>query len=273
MPTSIDQDGWAATTKNEAGRTVNAEEANGWRYRSVARTDRGRVRARNEDSVVDRSEVGLWAVADGMGGHNRGDRASAIILEELANLEPPVGSGTMIGAVHERLSTAHARLRAELGAGGPSGSTVVALAIEGNRYACLWAGDSRLYRCARGAIEQLTTDHSLVQELVSSGAIAAQAARGHPLANRVTRAVGVEPTLNLEVREGEVAEGERFLLSSDGLHGLLDERVLARLAAVDDLEAAAEGLIAAALDAGGTDNVSLVLVTVERQRRGDPGRP
>lgn len=270
MPRLIDQDGRAATIKNEAGRTVNAEEADGWRYRSAARSDRGRVRARNEDSVVNRPEIGLWAVADGMGGHNRGDRASGIIREALADLPPSAGLDAMIVALRERLAAAHARVRAE--SSGLSGSTVVALATRGARYACLWAGDSRLYRCARGGIERLTTDHSLVQELVSSGAIAEEAARGHPLANRITRAVGVEPTLSLDLREGEIAEGERFLLSSDGLHGLLDDTDLARLAGAEDLEAAAEALITAALEAGGTDNVSLVLVTVERRSPGNPGR-
>ncbi len=278
-PTPVGQR-WLGGDKNEQGgersRNVNAGEAGTWRYRSAARSDKGRVRARNEDSVVDRPEAGVWAVADGMGGHDRGDRASAIIREELAGLERPDGpAGALAGAVRERLDAAHARVRAELGGGGPSGSTVVALAIEGGRYACFWAGDSRLYRCAGGAIERLTTDHSLVQELVDAGALPAAAAGGHPLSNRITRAVGVEAALDLAVREGEVADGERYLLSSDGLHGLLDDPALARLAAGDDLDEAADALVAAALDAGGTDNVSVVLVAVEggRRRGADPKHP
>jgi serine/threonine protein phosphatase PrpC len=252
---------------------VKPDEVGVWRYRSVARSDRGRVRTRNEDIVLDRPEVGIWAVADGMGGHDRGDRASGIVKEELARLQPSAaGLNGTVAAVRDGLSAAHARLRAEFGSGGSSGTTVVVLVAEGDRYVCLWAGDSRLYRCAHGAVERLTTDHSLVQELVSSGAITPEAAHGHPLANRITRAVGVEPTLDLEVRGGKCVDGERFLLSSDGLHGLVDDEDVARLAAIADLDAAADALMAAALDAGGTDNVSLALVAVEnRQHGGAPG--
>ena len=217
--------------------------------------------------MVNRPEVGLWAVADGMGGHNRGDRASRILEEELTKLVPlPAEHEIRADAVRAGIVAAHARVRAELGGAGTSGTTVVALAVEGGRYTCLWAGDSRLYRCAHGAMELLTTDHSVVQELVDAGALAPEAARGHPLSNRITRAVGVEPNVDLQVRLGEVLDGERFLLSSDGLHGLVDAATLARLAAQDDLDTAAEALVSAALDAGGTDNISLVLVAAESGR-------
>ena len=161
------------------------------------------------------------------------------------------------------ISAAHERVRSELGGAGMSGTTVVALAIRGGRYTCMWAGDSRLYCCAKGAVELLTTDHSVVQELVDAGAITPEAAVRHPLRNRITRAVGVEPTLELQVRHGDVHSGDRFLLSSDGLHGLVDARALGRLAALDDLDAAADAMVAAALDAGGRDNISVVLVDAE----------
>jgi serine/threonine protein phosphatase PrpC len=224
------------------------------------------VRPRNEDSVVNRPTVGIWAVADGMGGHNRGDRASHILEEELTRLQPkPAESAVAPEAMREGISAAHERVRSELGGAGMSGTTVVALAIRGDRYTCLWAGDSRLYRCADGRIELLTTDHSVVQELVDAGAITPEAAVRHPLRNRITRAVGVEPTLDLQMRHGEVRSGERFLLSSDGLHGLVDAAELGRLAAIDDLDEAADALVGAALDAGGKDNVSLVLVAAERR--------
>jgi serine/threonine protein phosphatase PrpC len=109
-----------------------------------------------------------------------------------------------------------------------------------------------------------------VQELVDAGALAPEAARGHPLSNRITRAVGVEPKLDLQERHGEVRHGERFLLSSDGLHGLVDAATLASLTAQDDLDLAAEALVAAALDAGGTDNISLVLVAAESRPQQGP---
>jgi serine/threonine protein phosphatase PrpC len=243
---------------------VTAEHGRQWQYRSVARTDRGLVRPRNEDSVVDRPAVGIWAVADGMGGHNRGDRASHILQEELTRLQPePAETQVAAEAMREGISAAHERVRSELGGSGMSGTTVVALAIRGDRYTCLWAGDSRLYRCAGAAVELLTTDHSVVQELVDAGAITPEAAIGHPLRNRITRAVGVEPTLDLQVRHGEVRSGERFLLCSDGLHGFVDAPTMGRLAAITSLDEAADALVGAALDAGGKDNISLVLVAAD----------
>ena len=243
---------------------MTAEQSRLWQFRSVARTDRGLVRSRNEDSVVNRPTVGIWAVADGMGGHNRGDRASHILQEELTRLEPgPTESEVSEVAMRDGISAAHQRVRSELGGTGMSGTTVVALAIRGDRYTCLWAGDSRLYRCSQGAVELLTTDHSVVQELVDAGAITPEAAVRHPLRNRITRAVGIEPTLDLQVRHGDVHTGERFLLCSDGLHGLVDARALGRLAKIDDLDTAADALVTAALDAGGKDNISLVLVAAD----------
>ena len=244
---------------------MTAETSRNWRYRSVARTDRGLVRPRNEDSVVNRPNVGIWAVADGMGGHNRGDRASMILQEELTRLQPePAASQVDADAVREGITAAHERVRSELGGTGMSGTTVVALALRGDRFTCLWAGDSRLYRCAGGGVELLTTDHSVVQELVDAGAITPEAAVRHPLRNRITRAVGVEPTLELQARHGEVRSGERFLLCSDGLHGLVDAPALGRLAAIENLDEAADALVEAALDAGGRDNISLVLVAADR---------
>lgn len=258
--------------RTEAAEIVTAEHSRHCQYRSVARTDRGLVRQRNEDSVVNRPAVGIWAVADGMGGHNRGDRASHILQEELTRLQPePAQSEVDVEAIRGGISAAHQRVRAELGGTGMSGTTVVALAITGRRYTCLWAGDSRLYRCRRGGVELLTTDHSVVQELVDAGAITPEAAVRHPLRNRITRAVGIESALDLQARHGEVHAGERFLLCSDGLHGLVDARALERLATIDDLDAAADALVAAALDAGGKDNISLVLVAAES--RPDAGAP
>jgi serine/threonine protein phosphatase PrpC len=248
---------------------VTADQSHQWQYRSVARTDRGLVRPRNEDSVVNRPTVGIWAVADGMGGHNRGDRASHILQEELTRLQPePAESQVDPDAMRGGISAAHERVRAELGGSGMSGTTVVALAIRGDRYTCMWAGDSRLYRCTDGEVELLTSDHSVVQELVDAGAITPEAAVRHPLRNRITRAVGVEPTLDLQVRHGEVHNGQRFLLSSDGLHGFVDAKALGRLAAIDDLDKAADAMVAAALDAGGKDNVSLVLIAADLRPTG-----
>ena len=119
------------------------------------------------------------------------------------------------------------------------------------------------HRWRDGGLERLTRDHSLFQELVASGTLSDEDAHGHPLANRITRAVGVGARLELDVVRGTVAPGDRYLLSSDGLHGVVPDAAIAELVGSPDLDAAADGLIAAAMRAGAPDNVSVVLVAVE----------
>lgn len=231
----------------------------GWR--SVARTDRGLVRPDNEDRVVDRPAAGLWAVADGMGGHARGEWASGLVGDMLESLAPDADLERGVALVRDGLAAVHVRLRHT--DAGLCGSTVVALLIRGERFACLWAGDSRLYRLRGGRLELLTRDHSLVQELVEAGAIAPEAARTHPLANRITRAVGVGDRLELDGIQGGIAAGDRLLLSSDGLHGAVAEPALLGPLRLPEPAAAADGLMRAAFAAGAPDNVSLVLVTID----------
>jgi serine/threonine protein phosphatase PrpC len=233
-----------------------------WTLRSVARTHTGRVRAHNEDSLVDRPGAGLWAVADGMGGHMRGDLASGRIRETLEAIDPPAGLEAYLGLVRSRLEEVHRGLMAEA-KGGTCGSTVAAFIVRGGRCACLWAGDSRVYRLRAGRLERLTRDHSLVEELVAIGAVAPEAARNHPLANRITRAVGVGERVDLADLESRLAPGDRYLVSTDGVHGFLAHDVLAALAALPSLEGAADALTEAVLNAGAPDNLSVVLVAVE----------
>lgn len=232
-------------------------------WRSVARTDTGHVRAHNEDSLVDRPGIGLWAVADGMGGHHAGERASGLLKQALDALPGGGEPKAFLAAVRGAIETVHGTLHAEAATTGVSGSTVVAFLACGGRYACCWAGDSRLYRLRHGRLERLTRDHSLVEELVAAGTLTPEQARTHPLSNRLTRAVGVGDRLELDLAQGRLADADRYLLSSDGLHGVLPEPELHRLLATPDLQAAADALLAASLAAGAPDNVTLVVVSVE----------
>ena len=232
-----------------------------WRYRSVARTDVGLVRTRNEDGLVDRPEDGLWAVVDGMGGHAGGARASGLIRDALAQLATIPDVDAWVSAVRARIEEVHAQLHATAGR---AGSTVVVLLALGGRFACIWAGDSRLQRWRGGQLERLSRDHSLLEELVASGTVPPEQAHRHPLANRITRAVGIGQRLELEVIRGEFAPGDRYLLSSDGLHGVVREEQIAELMATPDLDLAADRLLAAVRQAGAPDNVTVVLVGVER---------
>ena len=232
-----------------------------WRCRSVARTDVGLARKLNEDVFVDRPATGLWAVADGMGGLHRGERASGLIRGALERLAPAADLDASLTALRTRLRIVDAQLRAE--SPGTSGSAVVALLAADRRFACTWAGDSRLYRWRAGRLERLTRDHSLVEELVASGTLAPDDAFGHPFANRITRAVGVGARLELDAVRGALTAGERYLLSSDGLHGVITDAAIAELVGAPDLAAAADGLIAAVMRAGAPDNVTVVLVAVD----------
>ena len=228
--------------------------------RSSAATHPGAVRPRNEDDLVDRPDLGLWAVADGAGGHGAGDVASGCIAEALDTIPPGLTAAEMLAQVRLRLDAVHADLQARAearGHGGIIASTVVVLLLRGGHYAALWAGDSRIYLLRDGALHRLTHDHSLVQELVDAGQLDAEAAESHPQANVITRAVGAGGALQLDKVADRVAPGDRFLLCSDGVFKELPEaEIAARLARGAD---AAE-LVRRAVEAGGRDNVTVIVV-------------
>jgi len=221
--------------------------------RSAARSHAGCVRALNEDAVLDRPDIGLWAVADGMGGHNAGDVASRAVLQEL---------GSQAASVGDRLQRANRRLllHAAQTKSGPIGSTVVALEIQAPHYTCFWVGDSRAYLIRDGRLTRLTRDHSAVQELIDAGRITSAEAAQHPQSHVITRAVGAEQTLAVDSRAGSIEANDTFLLCSDGLSNVLREDELAEVASMADLEAAAETLLARALRRQASDNVSVVLI-------------
>ena len=227
--------------------------------RSTAATHPGAVRPRNEDSLVDRPDLGLWAVADGAGGHGSGDVASAAIAETLAAIPPGLTAAEMLAQVRLRLDAVHANLktRAEARGGGIIASTVAVLLVRGGHYAALWAGDSRIYLLRDAGLHRLSRDHSLVQELVDAGALVAEQAEAHPQANVITRAVGAGKALALDKVADRLARGDRFLLCSDGVFKELPEAEIAsRLARGAD----AEELVRRAVEAGARDNVTVVVV-------------
>jgi len=227
---------------------------------SEARTHVGTVRKRNEDAVVARPDLGLWAVADGAGGHGAGDVASAAVAEALDALPPGLSAAELLAQLRLRLSAVNAELQgraAALGAGRVIATTVVVLMARGEHFACLWAGDSRAYLLRAGQFTRLTRDHSLVQEMVERGDLAEHEADAHPHANVITRAVGGEGVLDLDKVSGRIAPGDLFLLCSDGLFKALPEAEVARRLRDGDT---VEALIGAALAAGARDNVSAVSV-------------
>jgi len=228
--------------------------------RSSAATHPGAVRPRNEDRVVARPDLGLWAVADGAGGHGAGDVASSAIAEALEAIPPGLTAAEMLAQVRLRLAAVHAGLRVralERAPGGIIASTVVVVLLRGGHFAALWAGDSRLYLLRDGALRRVTRDHSAVQERVDAGLLAAEDAESHPNANVITRAVGQEGEVVLDQVAARLQPGDCFLLCSDGLFKDLPE---AQLCAMLAAGMEAPGFVEAAVRAGARDNVSAVVV-------------
>src|ERR1700748_3509951 len=163
-------------------------------------THAGKVRERNEDSCLLRSDVGLWAVADGMGGHEAGDVASRTLVESLDAIESPEAAADLLEQCETQIRSANRRImdlsRARSGA--TIGTTAAVLLVRNAHYACLWAGDSRLYLVSNGAIRQLSRDHTEIEELVAAGTLSRAQAESWP-SNIITRAVGVAEQLQLDI--------------------------------------------------------------------------
>ncbi len=229
------------------------------KFRSAALTHVGCVRAANEDALY--CGANLFVVADGMGGHDSGEVASAAVVDALASLDAPQSPAALASAAAAALRQVNAdlvRLAGERGRGA-IGATVVALAAGAEGFVCLWAGDSRAYRLREGALERLTRDHSLVQALVDAGELAPEQAATHPHANIVTRAVGAAAELEAAERRGDVAAGDVFVLASDGLTRLVAEVELGEAIGAPDPEEAARRLLDLALERGAPDNVSVIV--------------
>jgi len=228
-------------------------------WTSAAHTDVGRVRSRNEDAYLDQPQRGLWAVADGMGGHAFGDVASRTVVDTLENLPLPADMAQCIDATRERLGQVNAALRAEARVRQVPviGSTAVVLLACGMEAACLWAGDSRIYLYRQGRLQQLTRDHSQAAALRARGEDAAAAAVG---ANMITRAVGASDVLELDVTTLATHDGDIFLLCSDGLSNPVPEQAIRETLAGGDCAHAVQTLVGLALANGGRDNVTVVVV-------------
>jgi serine/threonine protein phosphatase PrpC len=234
-----------------------------FKFLSVGRTHAGCVRALNEDALLNRPDIGLWAVADGMGGHEGGEVASAAVVDALAGVSTFTSAYAFRDAAAHALNQANAELVRRSEDRGMMGSTVVALLAHEGHYACLWAGDSRAYMYRSGALKRISNDHSLVQELVDAGALSEEGARVHPRSNVITRAVGAREELELDGAFGVLRAEDRFLLCSDGLTAVVSDREIADAMIRAPLEAAAERLLDQALARGAPDNVTLVLISAE----------
>lgn len=234
-----------------------------FRIECEAATDTGRVRDVNEDSYLVRPDIGLWMVADGMGGHHAGDLASRTLVEALEKLHAPESAPALLSELEARVIEANRTLRETArrrGDGALIGSTLAALVIFDDAYASVWSGDSRVYRVRDGAIEQVTRDHTEAQELIDSGALTPEEARSWPRKNVVTRAIGVFEQPELEMVQGRIADGDTFVICSDGLTEHVRDEEIARMARLRPLSRAVGELMRTTLDRGARDNVTVVTV-------------
>jgi len=229
------------------------------------RTDVGLRRKLNEDSVIGLPEKGLFVVADGMGGHEAGEVASAKVVEAMDRLAPESDTEKLVENAVAALHQVNAEL-IEMGRSGLEvrtiGTTVVGIALGQGKYRCFWAGDSRAYRVHAGNIEQISRDHSLVQDLIAAGMLEAADAESHPNANVITRAVGAAEELRVDIVEGDTASGDIFLLASDGLTRVVTQVELLAALYSKPLGEAADHLLKMVLSRGAPDNVSMALVKV-----------
>jgi protein phosphatase/serine/threonine-protein phosphatase Stp1 len=249
-----------------SSREIAQNVAHSGRFQSRAATHAGTANRLNEDAYVNRPDLGLWAVADGAGGHESGELASAKVADLLQTLDGGLSAGEMLVQVRSRLEEAHAHLREMALARGPDvivATTAVVLLARDDHFACLWAGDSRAYLLRGHALTRITRDHTLVQAMVEDGEISEAESIGHPQANVVTNAVGADiDLLDLEKRTGQLVAGDRLLLCSDGLFKAISEVQVAEVLSGDG-DSGAERLIEAALANRASDNVTVVTIEFE----------
>lgn len=224
-----------------------------------ARTDVGYTREHNEDSLL--VQPPLYAVCDGMGGHEAGEVASEIAVKELRAHAPAEPDADALGRAVDEANLAIIRAVSEgIGREG-MGTTCTAAMLDGDHLAIAQCGDSRAYLLHEGALQQLTRDHSLVADLIERGEIQPEEARTHPWRSYITRALGLDPRIHADLYELAVQAGDRLMLCSDGLYSMIDDAEICRIMmSKPDPQDAANALTDAALAAGGNDNVSVIVV-------------
>lgn len=231
-------------------------------FDSAGTSHPGNRRPCNEDAVMSREDAGLWAVADGMGGHSAGDVASQAICDALQSVRLTGSLASKVDQVEDALLHVNDALRihGELECNGATvGSTVVAMMIEQNTGVVLWAGDSRLYRRRGVHLDQITRDHNPVCDLLDSGAVTESQALAADT-NVITRAVGGQSGLTLDVALFDVRPGDTYMLCTDGLYRELTHAQLERALCLEELTAVSDRLLQRALAGEARDNVSFVVV-------------
>jgi len=237
--------------------------------KTFSMTDAGRRRDNNEDYMfASETAVGklpnLFIVADGMGGHKAGEYASKTAVETIVECIRDNDSGLMVGTIKKAIGEANKKILKEAIIDMEKegmGTTIVAATIKGDKLIAANVGDSRLYVVNENSITQITADHSLVEELIRSGRLGRNEARNHPDKNKITRAVGVFPKVDVDFFETKVAPGDTILLCTDGLTNMVEDEEIKRIILGQrDIVEKTESLVKAANRNGGTDNITVLLI-------------
>lgn len=254
-----------AVTQSNNSSTPDDGSTGGLNWQSFGVTHVGKVRKHNEDSFLERPDLGLWVVADGMGGHSAGDVASQMIVENLDQLRENASLPTFVDEVENKLLEVNQQLLEKSTQGEKRltiGSTVAALIAYRDLGVFIWAGDSRLYRRRDDRLQQLSTDHSQVELYVEQGLITREEATNHPHGNMITRAVGASDELFLDMDMCSLQVGDRFLLCSDGLTKHVTDLEIRDLLGEGTAEEAANNLIGLTLTRRAADNVTVIVVDI-----------
>ena len=243
----------------------DARETRAFHWTSASRSHAGRVREVNEDACLEQSRCGVWAVADGMGGHSLGEFASRLAIRSLMDLPLADALEQRAAAAETRLLEANRRLRTEAARRDVPviGTTIAALLVADGRFACVWAGDSRVYLYRDGRLWQLTRDHSQLEAVRSVHVASSDDTLDRPAANVITRALGGADDLELDAVGADVADGDVFLLCSDGLSNEVSEAAIMQALLPGSCRLAADALVELALEQGGHDNITAVVVRAE----------
>lgn len=238
-------------------------------WTSAQATDVGAKRKINEDNMLSRSDIGLWVVADGMGGHAAGDVASQEVVNAMMQLKESADLADFVDAVEDKLLAVNYQLRKhgqESLGGRTLGTTVVSLFLLDTMGACIWAGDSRAYLYRDGELSRISHDHSAVQEMIDAGVITHEQAAFHPHRNVITRAVGGSENLYPEVRVFTVKPNDWYILCSDGFYNELSEELIAENLIHATPEESVRILMEKSLANGALDNVTLIVIHVREEQ-------
>lgn len=247
---------------------INKENTTLLTWISAQATDVGAKRKINEDNLLSRPDMGLWVVADGMGGHAAGDVASQSVVNTLAQLKASSDLADFVDAIEDKLLLVNHQLRKhgqEALGGRTLGTTVVSLFFIDTMGACVWAGDSRAYLFRDGELIRISHDHSAVQEMIDAGMITQEQAAYHPHRNVITRAVGGSENLYPEVRVFTVKADDWYILCSDGFYNELTDDMIAKHLVQETPEQSVRILMEKALAKGALDNVTLIVVRVSEE--------